>query len=240
MNFRSEKDYFSLYEAQLPVIGIDGQERLRHAQLHVSGTGRIGTFVIAALACSGVTRISANDPQELELENIGCLIVAGRSDLGKPKVLLLQACLQDRAGFVFQPVIAASESTSVEPFMKSADLIVSCANTLEGRLAAERHAITYHKPILQVAAFDGRQRLGGLITVRLPGNRHSACFGCYVGDGFQFYRGEGLMSTVTATLAGMASNMAVQILTGVRSDWLREHNRLEIDLENYQIERMRV
>ena len=93
---------------------------------------------------------------------------------------------------------------------------------------------------MQVAAFDGRERLGGLIALRLPENRWSACFGCLLNDKQKFPRGEGLLTTVTSTLAAIASNMVVELLASVRSDFLRRHNVLWIDLERYNVEALSV
>lgn len=118
--------------------------------------------------------------------------------------------------------------------------MVSCSNTVEGRLAAERKAIRYGKPVLQVAASDGRKRRGGRITLRLPENRWSACFGCYLSSGQEFPRGEGLLATVTSALGAIAANMAVQLLTGVRAEFVLKHNLFWIDLETYQIEALAV
>ena len=65
---------------------------------------------------------------------------------------------------------------------------------------------------------------------------NSACFGCLLGDGPDFPRGEGLLSTATATLAAIASNTAVQILTDTRADFLKQNNLFFVDLERYEIE----
>ena len=114
---------------------------------------------------------------------------------------------------------------------------------LAGLTAEQRRELTGLSDgshVLQVAAFDGRERLGGLIAVRLPENRWSACFGCVLNDKRKFPRGEGLLTTVTSTLAALASNMAVQLLTGVQAEFLRENNLFLIDLRTYAIEALAV
>src|SRR5439155_15616176 len=207
-----------------PVIGREGQEKLRKAHSHISGTGRIGTWIAINLAAAGAVRLSANDPEILEPENIGSFVFARLPDLGKQKVYVLEAFFHGRPDLVFEAVWAPTESRRVDPYIERCDLVISCANTIEGRLAAERKAIRYTKPVMQVAAFDGRERLGGLVTLRLPENRWSTCFGCLLNDKRKFPRGEGLLTTVTSTLAAIASNMAVQLLTGVQAEFLRENN----------------
>jgi molybdopterin/thiamine biosynthesis adenylyltransferase len=232
---RKADSYFGRYAAQLPVLGRDGQERLRQARVHISGTGRIGSSLAIHLAAAGVGYVSANDPQNVEPENLGAWAFARPSDLGQEKVYVLAKFFDGRPQFVFDPLVAPTELPKVDPYINAAQLVISCANTVDGRLAAERKAIRYGKPVMQVAAFDGRERLGGHIVFRLPENRWSACFGCLLGDKQKFPRGEGLLTTVTSTLAAIGSNMAVEILTGVHCDFLRRHNVFWIDLGQYKI-----
>src|SRR5439155_2741880 len=226
--------------AQLPILSEKGQERLGHAHIHIAGAGRIGSSLAIHLAGAGVGYVSANDPQNVELENLGAWAFARPPDLGKEKVMILSKYFQGRTDFSFEPLVEPAESKRVDPYIERAQLVISCANTVEGRLAAEREAIRYGKPAIQVAAFDGRGRLGGLVALRLPENRWSACFGCHLNDKQKFPRGEGLLATVTSTLAAMAANMAVQLLTGGQAEFLREHNLFLIDLHTYAIEALAV
>jgi molybdopterin/thiamine biosynthesis adenylyltransferase len=232
--------YFLSHAAQLPVLNNQGQERLRHARVHVSGTGRIGGSIVMHLAEAGIGEVSANDPQGVEQENFGPWAFVRPPDLGKKKVLVLWRYFQGRPHFLLEPLVAPTESKKVDPFIRRAQLVVSCANTVGGRLAAERKAIKYRKPVMQIAAFDGRERLGGLIALRLPENRWSACFGCYLNDKQKFPRGEGLLATVTSTLAAMAANVAVQLLAGVQGEFPKENNLFLIDLHTYTIEALAV
>jgi len=230
----------AIYSSQLPVLGRAGQNRLRSASIHVSATGRLGMQVIFASAAAGVGRISSNDPQVIEDENFGSFIFCRRPDIGRQKTLVLARFLDGIPGLEFDGLGIGTESNAVDPLIARSDLVVSCANTLSGRLAAERKAIQYGKPVLQVAAYDGRERLGGVITLRRPENPEGACFGCYFPDDRTFPRGEGLLSTVTTMLAAMAANIAVQVLSGVHSEFISKHNFFSIDLERYRIEALAV
>lgn len=226
---------FPLHLSQLPVLGKAGQDRLRRARVHVVGTGRIGSWVAMALAAAGVGCVSANDPQVVERENLGAFVFARVPDIGKEKVFALEEFFHGRPAFVFEPVVAPIESRLVDRCLGLSDLVICCANTLSGRLAAERKAIRYGKPVLQTAALDGRERLGGVLTLRLPENPWSACFGCYFPNDRRFPRGEGLLSTATIALAAFASNMAVQIITRVRSAVFKRHNLFQLNLETYEL-----
>src|SRR5437016_245267 len=91
MNRRVDwRSYLSRYAAQLPVICRSGQQKLRRAHVHISGTGRIGSIVVLAMASAGLRFISANDPQEMEPENLGAFPLCRLNDLGERKVAVLE------------------------------------------------------------------------------------------------------------------------------------------------------
>jgi molybdopterin/thiamine biosynthesis adenylyltransferase len=232
--------YEDAFAAQLPALGAAGQERLRRAWVHLVGTGRVGSALACDLRSAGIGGISADDDQAVEPDNGNSFVFRVPEDVGKPKVLVLARSLGEREHFRFQPIPLPVQSAEVDGCFEAASLVVSCANTLDGRLIAEEKAIRYHKPILQVAAFDGREHLGGLIALHLPGNPSLACFGCYFENSAERSRGEGLLSTVTTTLAAMAANMAVELLSGIRAEIFREKNLFYIDLENYDVKPLAV
>src|SRR5207249_6212522 len=119
----------TLHGAQVPVLGSEGQERLRAARVHVSGAGRIGSSIVLHCASAGVGSISANDAQAIEPEDLGSFAFARPSDIGQKKVYILERLLHGRPHFVFTPVVALTESESVDPYLRDADLVISCANT---------------------------------------------------------------------------------------------------------------
>src|SRR5438552_7358490 len=144
-------DYLQQHAAQMGVIGKTGQERLANAQVQLSGLGRIGHQVAMNLAASGVRYISANDPQSIEPENFGAFVFSRRPDLGTKKAFALERFFHGRPDFIFEPIIAPTESPNVDAYIARSDLVISCANTVNARLAAERKAITYGKTVMQVA-----------------------------------------------------------------------------------------
>src|SRR5881296_3707738 len=97
---RKADSYFGRHAAQLPVLGREGQARLRQALVHISGTGRIGSSVAVHLAAAGAGYVSANDPQKVEAENLGHLAFARPLDLGEEKVYVLAKFFDGRPLFV--------------------------------------------------------------------------------------------------------------------------------------------
>jgi molybdopterin/thiamine biosynthesis adenylyltransferase len=174
----------------------------------------VGTAVALALHEAGIGEISCNDPQMFELEQLDAFLHSRRSDLGKPKVHVLERFLDGRLGPAFLPLVAPNESPRVEQFLETSDAIVSCANHLGARLHIERAAVRLGKPCIQACVQDARSSLGGIVSVWMPG-LDSACFGCLFPSGsWHGRRNESLPPTVTRLVASVAANVTVGILIG--------------------------
>jgi len=227
--------YDEAYAAHLPVLGAVGQERLRRARVHVVGAGRVGSTLTQHLASAGIGALSSNDPQAVEPDNLNSLAFS-RADVGTKKVKAVSRRLASREHSRFRWIALPVEADEVDAYIEAADLVICCANTASGRISAEKKAVLYGRPIMQLAIFDGRDHLGGLIAIRLPENPWSACAGCYLNPNRESEPAAGLLSTVASTLAAIAANMAVAILSGARAQMFRERNLFYVDLENYAIE----
>ena len=231
--------YDEAYAAQLPVVGAGGQERLRQARVHVVGVGRVGSSLTQCLAGAGVGALSSNDHQAVEPDNLNSFGFSS-ADIGSKKVKAVSRRLALRDHSRFRWIALPVEADEVDPYIEASDLVICCANTVTGRIAAEQKAVRYGKPTMQVGVFDGRDCLGGMIALRLPDNPWSACAGCYLDPDRNGNTAGGLLSTVASTLAAIAANMAVAILSGVRTQMFREKNLFYVDLETYAIDALAV
>jgi molybdopterin/thiamine biosynthesis adenylyltransferase len=231
--------YEEVFAAQLPVLGAGGEERLRKARVHVVGAGRVGSTLTQHLAGAGVGWLASNDHQPVEPDNLNGLAFSC-ADIGTKKVKALsrRLALRDHSKFLW--IALPVEADEVDPYIEASDLVICCANTVTGRVAAEQKAVRYGKPTMQVGVFDGRDRLGGTIALRLPANPWSACAGCYLDTDRERILEGALLSTVASGLAAIAANMAVAILSGVRAQVFREKNLFDVDLETYAIEALAV
>ncbi len=231
--------YDEAFAAQLPALGADGQERLREAAVLVVGAGRVGGAVALNLAAAGVGTLWISDPQTIEPDNLNSFVFSS-AHIGAKKVKVLgrRLALRDHTetSWIAMPI----EADEVDPYIDAAHLVICCANTVSARIATADKAIRYNKPMLQVGVFDGQDRFGGLIAVRLPENSWSACPRCCLDPDQNWSPSGGLLATVTSTLAAMAANMAVAILSGVRTQVFREKNLFYVDLETYAIEALAV
>jgi molybdopterin/thiamine biosynthesis adenylyltransferase len=231
--------YDEAYAAHLPVLGMEGQERLHEARVHVVGAGRVGGTLTQYLASAGVGALSCNDHQVVEPDNLNSLAFSS-ADIGTKKVKVVSRRLASREHSRFRWIALPVEADEVDPYIEASDLVICCANTATGRFGAEEKALRCGKPTMHVGVFDGRDRLGGMIAVRLPENPWSACAACYLDLDRERNTTGGLLSTVASTLAAIAANMAVAILSGARTQMFREKNLFYVDLETYAIEALAV
>jgi adenylyltransferase/sulfurtransferase len=199
-----------MFSGQLPVIGVEGQLKLKSARIAIKGAGRLGSTLVSMLACTGVSEVVVNDYQFVTRDTLNGSILLHESHMGTPKVLALERAVQHRSHFLLRPAVNPAE---FDRACKEATLIVAAANSIRGRKCAARKAIRYGKPLVDVAVIDGRRDLGGHVFVYRPETRAwSACPICLYSPGVQFHRGEGLLYPVVATIAAFALNIIVDLI----------------------------
>ncbi len=73
------------YSRQIPVIGLEGQQRLKNAKILCVGSGGLGCPVLQYLAACGVGTLGIMDPDKIELSNLQRQILFGEQDVGRNK-----------------------------------------------------------------------------------------------------------------------------------------------------------
>jgi molybdopterin/thiamine biosynthesis adenylyltransferase len=230
--------YLKRHAAQISVIGIRNQTRLREVKVHVAGCGGIGSMIIFMLTALGVRNISSNDPQVLELDNLNRFPLGEEFDVGRNKVIAAARFLDRTPELNFGPLVARNESIRAARLFKQADWIFSCANTFKGRSAAAQRAIAHNKSIIDVGVADGRKSLGGAIRCWRPQwAAWSACPACYL-QVLPEGTGEGLLASVLFATAAIATQAFVALLTGKNDE--TEWNFIEIGLQPFRLEQRAV
>jgi molybdopterin/thiamine biosynthesis adenylyltransferase len=241
MSSRKLPSYLSLYAAQVPVLGRTGQTRLRRARVHVFGCGGVGSQVVLNLAAAGVGHITVNDPQSIGIDNLNRFAMATLDDLDVPKVELLRRILEGRPYLKFYGLAAHSEDQSVNAYAEAADLLICCSNTAASRVRASRLAVTYGKSIIDVSVADGRRALAGFIKFWHPDeSAWSACPACYLENTSSVERREGLLPSVIATIATLATHIALLNLAPLRNIASQNWNMLVIELNALRMETLAV
>lgn len=233
--------YLERFASQTAVLGKQGQQKLRDARVHIAGLGGLGNLLALFLSTTGVGYISANDPQRLELENLGRFVCGEEPDIDRDKVIVAARFLHRNRHLVFDPVVATNESARVIPFYTRADWIFSCASTISARIAVAHQAVALGKPIIDVGVSDGRVSLTGSIKYWLPQCADwSACPACYISPNTKIPRNEGLLFTILAATSALATHVLVNLATGHDAEFQERQNCIMVEMSRFQIESLAV
>ena len=86
-NFSQEEKIRYARQTILPMIGLEGQERLKNARVLMIGAGGLGSSPAIYLAAAGVGTIGIVDPDVVSLSNLHRQILHYTFDIDKPKVV---------------------------------------------------------------------------------------------------------------------------------------------------------
>ena len=85
------KNYDARFGGIQRLYGVAGQERLRHAHVCVVGIGGVGSWVVEALARTGVGALTLVDLDDVCISNVNRQLHAVTGEFGKPKIEVMAA-----------------------------------------------------------------------------------------------------------------------------------------------------
>ncbi|MCY0868549.1 MAG: HesA/MoeB/ThiF family protein [Desulfurococcus sp.] len=160
------QDELERYSRQLPIIGVDGQLKLKNTSVLVAGAGGLASTVLYYLTAAGVGRIVFIDDGVVELSNLQRQILYDSSDIGKPKV---QAAYEKLAklnpGVALEPVHETITRELLSRLVPRVDLIVDALDNWNTRFLLDEAAWMHGKPLVHA----GVGEYYGQLTVVIPG-----------------------------------------------------------------------
>lgn len=132
------------------LLGTESMERLLNARVAVFGVGGVGSYVVEALARSGVGTLDIVDNDKVVLSNLNRQILATHSTIGQPKVAVMKARIMDinPAAVVYDwERFVDSRSMEEFPFEKY-DYIVDAIDTVTSKLLLIEKAKAMGIPII--------------------------------------------------------------------------------------------
>ena len=73
-------------QINLPVVGVDGQRKLKNAKVLCVGAGGLGTPLLLYLASAGIGTLGIIDDDSVELSNLHRQVLYNDADIGQSKV----------------------------------------------------------------------------------------------------------------------------------------------------------
>lgn len=150
------------HHLQLPQIGIQGQARLKAAQITLLGAGGLGSAAAYYLAAAGIGKIKLIDHDTVELSNLQRQILHNQARLGQNKVTSAQQTLSalnpDIEIIAAQQRLTADNATTL---IAGSDLVVDGCDNLESRwhLSAACAKLNIPHLFASVEAFSGQLAL---------------------------------------------------------------------------------
>src|SRR2546426_6221021 len=105
--------YLQIQTSQMSAIGVAAQQKVASVLLQISGAGGLGNGMAMHLAGAGFKRISINDPQNLELDNLSRFPCATLANIGEPKAKIVAEFLRQR-GVEVESVCEGNADPSVD------------------------------------------------------------------------------------------------------------------------------
>jgi molybdopterin/thiamine biosynthesis adenylyltransferase len=199
----------------LDEVGIEGQQRLLHAQALVIGAGGLGSPVALYLGTAGVGRITLVDDDTVDLTNLQRQIAHTQARVGMPKAeSARQAIAAINPDVKVTAVQARADARLLDEWVPDADVVLDCSDNFRTRQAINAACVRHGKPLVSGAAI----RFDGQVSVYATSDPDSPCYACVFPSDTDFEETRCATMGVFAPLVGIIGAMqaaeALKLLSG--------------------------
>ena len=197
------------YQRQIPLLGTDGQERLRHARVLVAGVGGLGTIIAAYLAAAGVGTLRLVDNDKVELSNLNRQLLFLPTDIGRRKAIAAMERLHFmNPEILIEGINRTIDDETADDLVKDMDLIVDALDNFTTRFILNKVAFTRRLPLIHGAV----RGFFGQATTLIPGR--TGCLLCLFaksppGEIFP------ILGSTCGVIGAIQATETVKVLTGL-------------------------
>ena len=193
---------------QIPLIGEEGQEKLKKARILIAGAGGLGSAIAIYLAAAGVGYIRIVDEDSVENSNLNRQILYHEPDIGVCKVEAAEKTIRALSHDVeVDAVCRHIDETTVREIVRGTDMILDGMDNFAARYILNKAAIDEKTPFIH-GAVNG---FYGQVTTIIPGV--TPCLRCIVPNPPTWKRN--LIIGVTCGVIGcIEATEAIKYLTG--------------------------
>jgi sulfur-carrier protein adenylyltransferase/sulfurtransferase len=142
------------YGRQLPLFGVDGQNRLKEARVLVVGAGGLGCPVLQYLTAAGVGHISIVDGDHVELSNLQRQILFTEKEIGQNKAMLAKAKLAElNANTTFEAHDTFLDEENAKALIAPHDLVIDGTDNYAARFLLNRFCRELQKPLVSASIY---------------------------------------------------------------------------------------
>lgn len=207
-------------QIRFPAWGAAGQQVLGTTRIAIVGCGALGSFQAAALARAGLGFLRLIDRDYVELSNLQrqWLFDERAAESVLPKAVAARnALLEINHTVSTEAAVADLTAENVEELLGDVDLILDGCDNFETRYLINDYAVREGIPWI----YGGAVASHGLAMPVIPGR--TACFRCLYPEppaGPQpTCETEGVLNTITATVAAWQVSLAYRVLLGISPEW---------------------
>lgn len=201
------------YARNLPVIGPEGQRRLRAGRVLVIGAGGLGSPVLYYLAAAGVGTLGIVDSDEVELSNLQRQILHRTQDIGVPKTDSAAEKLHAlNSEITVKTYLARFTSDNAAALIAEYDFVVDCCDDYDTKFLINDVCVAASKPFSHSAILAFR----GEAMTWVPGSAdYRAVFGDPPPEGSVPTPAQaGTLGTVAGIVGSIQATEAIKYLTG--------------------------
>jgi len=196
------------YIRQIPIIGEEGQKRLKKSTVTVVGVGGLGSAVVLYLTAAGVGNLILVDGDRVALSDLNRQVIHWTEDIGSLKVNSTMYKLKKLNPEVsIESIPVKLDEDNAKEYVKKSDLVIDCLDNWKTRFILNRICVQERKPFIHA----GVHGIYGQLLVVLPGK--SACLRCILPEPPE-ERTVPILSTTPGILGLLEAMEAIKILTG--------------------------
>jgi len=211
------KERSERYDRQLPLLGEDGQERIRDASVFIAGAGGLGSLSSIYLAAAGIDRIAIADFDTVDVSNLNRQILHWSDDVARMKIDSAREKLAKiNPDVEIEAISEKIDEDNVSELVVGSDLIVDAMDNFRARYLLNKAAIARNIPLFHGAVHG----FVGQVTTVIPGE--TACLRCI----FPNYPPEGVFPIIGATCGVVASIQVTEVLKYISCTGTLATNRL--------------
>ena len=139
----------------LPLIGVEGQEKLKNSSVLVIGAGGLGCPVLQYLAAAGIGKIGIIDDDVVEVSNLHRQVLYSMADIGKSKAMVASQKISEMNPFIkICPYTLRIDAKNAEFLLKEYDIIVDGTDNFSSRYLINDACVLYNKVLVYGAIFQ--------------------------------------------------------------------------------------
>jgi len=198
------------YARQLPILGVEGQRKLKNTKVLVAGVGGLGSVEAIYLAAVGVGKLVLVDNDIVELSNLNRQILHWTDDIGKAKPVSAAEKLRKlNPNVEIEIVTEGITRENVEELLKKVDIVIDGLDNWETRFLIDEAAYRLGKPYV----YAGIHGFQGQVTIIVP--EETPCLRCVLPPKLRTPQQIPVIGSVVGIIGSIAVTELVKFVTGV-------------------------